>query len=393
MVELSQRNLAEALQRVLLPPGLPELPGWAAATLYEPAGRDMLIGGDFYDWFRLPNGHLLFFLGDVSGKGPVAGALGMSIRKALKGACWAGVDPFSALPVLEAALEEELRGSFASLVMLELTGDSGRVRLMLAGHPAPWVRHRGVFREAQAPVSALLGFGLAEPGATVELQLEAGDLLLLFSDGLSEARLPNGELFSEGHLQEFLATLPAGLSSYQLVLQADAHLRRLAHRLTDDVVIAVLGYQPQESVTAPPPVTRATQLVLRLAPHSSSVPAARAFATGTCRSWGLAEAAETVAIVVSELVTNAVLHARTDIELRLEQLDDTVRVEIHDDGPGLPRRGDDAFPAEHPLPRDHGYGLMLVEMLTRAWGVTPAETGKTVWATIDTPAPLRSPAR
>lgn len=61
------RSLATALQRVLLPAGLPDVAGWAMAALYEPAGEAVLVGGDFYDWFTLPNGHILFFVGDVSG--------------------------------------------------------------------------------------------------------------------------------------------------------------------------------------------------------------------------------------------------------------------------------------------------------------------------------------
>lgn len=58
---------------------------WALATLYEPAGEAVMVGGDLYDWFRLPDGKVVFFSGDVSGKGPVAGALAMSIRRCSRG--------------------------------------------------------------------------------------------------------------------------------------------------------------------------------------------------------------------------------------------------------------------------------------------------------------------
>jgi serine phosphatase RsbU (regulator of sigma subunit) len=118
--EPKDHDVAAALQRVLLPPELPDVSGWAMATLYEPAGDTVLVGGDFYDWFTLPNGHILFFVGDVSGKGPVAGALGMGIRKALKGVTWVTEDVAEALPILQRALADEFRGSFATLCLVEL---------------------------------------------------------------------------------------------------------------------------------------------------------------------------------------------------------------------------------------------------------------------------------
>lgn len=237
-------GLAAALQRILLPAALPELPGWSVAALYEPAGDAVLVGGDFYDWFSLPNGRVLFFVGDVSGKGPLAGALGMSIRKALKGITWVTGDAFDALPFLEAALADEFRDTFATLCLIELTPGSGAFRLLVAGHPAPWVRTQTTFREVVVPTNGLLGPGLQDKWHSRDLELSAGDLLMVFSDGFSEARLPDGRLFGEGPMAEFLTTLPPGLAGYETVLRAEAHLRELGCTRTDDTIIAVLTYLP-----------------------------------------------------------------------------------------------------------------------------------------------------
>lgn len=234
--------LAATLQRMLLPAGLPEVAGWSFAALYQPAGDAVLVGGDFYDWFNLPNGRVLFCVGDVSGKGPLAGALGMSIRKALKGITWVTGDAFQALPLLEAALADEFRDAFATLCLIELTPGSGALRLLVAGHPAPWVRTRETFREVIVPTNGLLGPGLQQKWHSIDLELGAGDLLMVFSDGLSEARLPDSRLFGEGPMAHFFASLPPGLASYETVLRVDAHLNELGCERTDDTVIAVLSY-------------------------------------------------------------------------------------------------------------------------------------------------------
>jgi sigma-B regulation protein RsbU (phosphoserine phosphatase) len=224
---------------MLLPAGLPDVAGWAMATMYEPAGEAVLVGGDFYDWFTLPNGHILFFVGDVSGKGPLAGALAMSIRKALKGITWTTQDPAAALPVLEHALADEFDGSFATLCLLELSPGDGRVRVVLAGHPAPWLRHDGRFSEVAAPPNSVVGPRIRDRWEPVELRLEASDMLMLFTDGLTEARLASGQQFGERPFQAFLPQLPPDLSSYETVLRTYEHARQVA-TLSDDVIISVL---------------------------------------------------------------------------------------------------------------------------------------------------------
>ncbi len=231
---------AAALQRVLLPPGLPDVAGWAMAALYAPAGEEVLVGGDFYDWFTLPSGRVLVLVGDVSGKGPLAGALGMSIRKALKGAAWATGEVAGSLPLLEQALAEEFGDAFATLCLLELEPGSGTVRLVLAGHPAPWVRTQGVLREVEAPANGLLGPRLQPSWEPTELHLAAGDALVLFTDGLVEAPVPSGQRYGEGEWQRYAADLSPDLGAVPLLMAVEAGLRTATTGLADDVIVAVL---------------------------------------------------------------------------------------------------------------------------------------------------------
>ncbi len=383
-----ERSIAAALQRLLLPAELPDLEGWALATLYEPAGEAVLVGGDFYDWLRLPNGHVLFIVGDVSGKGPLSGALGMSIRKALKGISWVSDDVFAALPQLEQALAEEFAESFTTFCMLELTPGSGRVRVLLAGHPPPWLRRAGTSSEVVAPQNGLLGPRLQRTWDSVELKVEPGDALFVFTDGLSEARLPDGRLFGEGSLELFLDALPPTLSSFETVLQADAHLRRTASPLVDDLIIAALTFAPPPPSAAPTSGGRGTRN-LQLPPASPSASAARRFARERCTAWGLDEPVrDLVELIASELVSNAVLHARTDLELTISLDTDQVRVGVRDDAPTLPPTAVDAS-AVSDAEREHGRGLAMLALLGAEVDVTPTATGKVVWASLPLDADQR----
>lgn len=376
-----QRGLGQELQELLLPRGLPDVEGWATATLYEPAGEAVLVGGDFHDWFTLPNGNALFVIGDVSGKGPLAGALAMSIRKALKGFAWAVSDPFAALSVLERALSTEFEDHFATLCLLELTPGSGSVRMLLAGHPAPWVRRRGVFAEVSAPANSPLGLGLQSEWTSTELRLESGDVLVVFTDGVAEARLPDGRLFGEGPLEVFLDSLPPTMSSYDLVLQADSHLRRTSAAFKDDVLIGAFTYR---ATPAAPAVLGAGGARIHLSGNSASAGHSRQFIRDTCRSWELPDDVVSLAVlVVSELVTNALLHARGPVDVHVEMQDDCLRLAVEDALDRLPElpRSDD--PGAPPLERDHGRGLPLLAHLGAQLGSRRRpEGGKVVWADI-----------
>jgi anti-sigma regulatory factor (Ser/Thr protein kinase) len=375
------RSIAAALQRVLLPAGLPDVDGWAVATLYEPAGEAVLVGGDFYDWLTLPNGHVLFLVGDVSGKGPLSGALGMSIRKALKGMSWVTDDVFAALPQLEQALAEEFADAFATFCMLELTPGSGGVRVLLAGHPPPWLRGDGTFSEVVAPENGLLGPGLQRTWESVNLQVQPGGALFVFTDGLSEARLPDGSLFGEGSLGRFLDALPPNLSSFETVLQADAHLRRTSGPLLDDLIIAVLTFAPPTPPAAHGDAATET-LNLRLPPRSTSASAARRFVRECCAAWRLDEAVQQLAeLITSELVTNAVLHARTDLELTMSKDAGQVHVGVRDDATTVPARAAVKSAAADPE-QEHGRGLALLTLLGADVHVVPTSTGKIVWASL-----------
>lgn len=380
------RVVAARVQSLLLPPALPSIEGWSVAALYEPAGEAVLVGGDFYDWFILPDGTAVLMFGDVEGKGPAAGAAGMSLRKALKGAAHALGDPFAAVPVAERAVAAELASTFASLCLLRLTPSSGHVAVMLAGHPPPWVRHRGVLAPLPAPANRLIGIGVGpDRWDCYDMEMAAGDLIFVHTDGLSEAMLADGSQYGESRLPGFLAALPEQLPAFEVVLQADAELRRVVGSPGDDVIIGALTF----ATAAPPPGQVSTSgeiRSLRLAARSGSSRIARQVARDVCDDWQVpAEPSTAIEVIVSELVTNAVLHARSALELRLMRLAGHVRIEVSDGSTRVPPMRT----APPPPTVEHGRGLLVVRAAADDVGADVYDHGKTMWATVGVEEPAR----
>ena len=122
-------------------------------------------------------------------------------------------------------------------------------------------------------------------------------------------------------------------------------------------------------------MTRDDLRATKLPPEPASVPAARRFANDAIIDLGAAEAADEAQLLVSELATNAVMHAHTPIRLSILRADGGVRVEVRDDDPSLP-----AVPSDMPTDlATGGRGILLVDLLARHWGVNSNEKGKTVW--------------
>lgn len=147
------------------------------------------------------------------------------------------------------------------------------------------------------------------------------------------------------------------------------------HPISDHVMIRpTLGRALSDVAKLPvPDVARTT-----LAPHVTASRAARSFVARACLDWGLRHAVASATLVVSELVTNAVLHAVSHIDLSLSHQAGTLRLAVRDRSSQSPRH------REGNLERTTGRGLALVEGFARTWGILPtAEGGKVVWAVLD----------
>jgi sigma-B regulation protein RsbU (phosphoserine phosphatase) len=250
--EADRARLQEALavlQQSLLPAALPPVPGMVTAAHYHTASPDRL-GGDFYDVFAVDGKRWAFFLGDVCGKGPAAAAMTSLTRYTLRTAALHDPDPVAALTTLNTVLHEQYSGGdprYCTTVfgLLEPDPDTGRVAVRLAsgGHPPALVlRAGGACDYLPTPGGLLVGVLPAPHFAAAATTLGPGDTLLLYTDGLTEARTGPDRtgLFGDEALRAFAAG-HAGLPPDEVVRALTDLLDGFGDGLDDDTALLALG--------------------------------------------------------------------------------------------------------------------------------------------------------
>ncbi|GHE69658.1 hypothetical protein GCM10018785_42750 [Streptomyces longispororuber] len=267
--DAAQRQLHESrlraqenarLERGLLPTPLLEGSPLRFSSRYRPGRSRALLGGDFYDTVRTPDGSVHVMIGDVCGHGPDEAALGVELRIAWRALTFAGLVGDELLGTLQKVLEHERPNDeiFATLCTVDIAPDGRRAGLCLAGHPSPLiVRHgpattAGAAREQSAPRAELLPYdnggpalGLLPRARWPRRQVELGGRwsLMLYTDGLIEGRVGEGNqrLGQDGMVEMVRRQLATGLRGDALLEAAVTEVRELnGGELTDDVAVLLL---------------------------------------------------------------------------------------------------------------------------------------------------------
>ena len=223
--------LASTLQQTLIPPRPPEIPHLEMAAAYRPAGSGREVGGDFYDVFQVAPHAWVVVLGDVSGKGIHSAVVTSYVRHTLRSLAMAHEDPAELLRALDTAMWAHGTEHYCTVaaVRLERPGSGWTLALALAGHPPPLVRRPDATTYELGVPGTPVGL-MPEPHfTTVRLEL-ADETVLLYTDGVTEARSPDGDLFGEDRLTALVSGLPP-------------HPRDVV----DGVVGAALGWQADEA--------------------------------------------------------------------------------------------------------------------------------------------------
>jgi len=206
---LNERShIAQTLQRSLLPPALPDVEGIELATRYRAAGDQNEVGGDFYDVFRAADGVWTFVIGDVSGKGAEAAAVTSLTRHTLRAAALRETAPSATLQLLNDALlsQPDPAGRFCTVLLARTcrrTPTGIDLTLATGGHLPPMVVRAGGRVERIQLRGSIVG-GLDRPHfGERDVHLEPGDLLVMFTDGVTEIRSREPD-FGEAVLEEVL---------------------------------------------------------------------------------------------------------------------------------------------------------------------------------------------
>ncbi|MEU1707401.1 SpoIIE family protein phosphatase [Streptomyces sp. NPDC005706] len=358
----AEHELVGMLQRTLLPRRLPRLPGAVAVARYLPTTAGLEVGGDWYDVIPLADNHVALVIGDVQGHNAGAATLMGQMRTALRAYAAEGHSPDVVVAHANRLLLDMETDLFATCAYVDVDMEQGTALCVRAGHLQPVLRHPdGSTEIVQAEGGPPLGvLGQAEFRMT-PLRLQPGTVLALTTDGLVES--PGADI-DEG--MDRLAAELAAADPGHLGLVADALLTG-AHR-GDDVALLLMRY---DGMAVRP--LRESWTVWRV---PEAVRHARRFSRRTLRAWGVSpDTLDAALLVVSELVTNALVHTGGPVRLDLSLVNHRLRLAVADTSPRSPVK-----PTSIGWEATGGRGILLVEAVSAAWGTVPVSGGKQVWA-------------
>ncbi|MCX3060442.1 ATP-binding SpoIIE family protein phosphatase [Streptomyces beihaiensis] len=411
----SERELTDGLQKTMLPRLGPEIPGLSIAARYVPTGGGLQVGGDWYDMIPLPNGRIALVIGDVQGHDVRAAGLMGQLRIALRAYASEGHRPDAVLSRASRFLygigeaeDADADPRFATCLYVEADPATGVLELARAGHPDPAIRMTDG-TVMMRPTEGGLPLGI-DPDAdypTTRLVLEAGETLLICTDGLVETGghdldtgwsrirsvLEEGRPFeasgerepSGGHTEEPAQKTEPLEDLADALVQAvhgpSSHYTTgpLADRREDDIALLLL----RRTVPARAPTTaRRTAMTIAQA-QPERIADARQQLRELLHDWTDDDQLDSAVLLISEMVTNVLVHTDGDALMVAEVTSGggprRLRVEVADASDDLPHR---RRPGEL---ASSGRGLVLMELLAERWGVDPRGEGKSIWFELHEP--------
>lgn len=246
--EARARRLAATLQSSLIPPAPPVVPGLDVAAAYRPAGDGTQVGGDFYDVFEIGAGDWGVVLGDVCGKGAEAAGVTALVRHTTRAAAMRTKRPRRVLATVNDALLRQGVERFCTAVYARVhqpTGRPWRITLASGGHPLP-VRVAATGRVAELGLSGgLLGVMPAPPLHDAAVDLQPGDVVVLYSDGVPDARR-GSEFFGEDALRACITVNRDEKAAAIAAAVVDEVMTFQSGLARDDIALLVLKVPPAD---------------------------------------------------------------------------------------------------------------------------------------------------
>ncbi len=363
-----ERATALTLQRSLLPTGLSAPSSVEVRHRYLPGSKLIEVGGDWYESIALPGARVALVIGDVAGHGVHAAVTMGRLRAAIHTLAGLELAPAEALQQLDELMQTlgEREPHFATCVYAIFDAVNGMCEVASAGHLAPLlVKPDGTNTFLSVPPAPPLGIG-GGPIESRQFEIDDGSLFVLYTDGLVENRTRD---IDDG-LNRLSSVFGPGSTTRPLEDLCKATLDGVYADVQRDDIAVLLARLSR--------IPDGHHASWTLPIEASSVRQARHLVSGQMEKWDLAEASYTAELLVSELVTNAVACATSEISLRLI-LDSALVCEVYDDAAAMPRlrnADDDA---------ESGRGLHVVSQLAQRWGTRRTPAGKAVWFELPLP--------
>ncbi|WNE97760.1 SpoIIE family protein phosphatase [Streptomyces luomodiensis] len=400
----TERELSDGLQRSMLPAGKPDIPGLTVAARYVPTGGGLQVGGDWYDVIGLPSGRTALVIGDVQGHDVRAAGIMGQLRIAVRAYASEGHHPDAVLSRASrflAGLAEpdgpdgRYDPRFATCLYMEVDPVAGTLDIARAGHPDPAVRLADGTMMIRPTAGGLpLGIVPDTDYPTTRVVLEPGETLLMCTDGLIETGGHDLETGWARIREVFERATPydrAGGSDGSDDLEALAEslvqavhgppshhsTGPLADRREDDIALLLIRRDAEVCLVGPgtAPVRRTAVTVAQAEPER--IAGVRRQLREMLHDWADPDQVESAVLMLSEMVTNVLVHTDGDALLVAEVSGvrgaRRLRLDVADSSDELPHR---RRPGEL---ASSGRGLLLMEMLADNWGVDPRGEGKCIW--------------
>jgi sigma-B regulation protein RsbU (phosphoserine phosphatase) len=365
----SELNIGREIQMSMLPLTFPAFPEHDTFDIFATLHPAQQVGGDFYDMFLIGDRRLCFCVGDVSGKG-VPAALFMAVTKTLIKSFAA--HELSPARILEQVNQEQSVGNdscmFVTILLAVLDIRTGQLTYSNAGHNPPLLRRNsGLIDRLDARHGPIIGAMENLVYGEDSLQLQAGDLVYLYTDGINEAMNANRELYGEERLLTTLESLPGSASAEAVVqgtvnpvwaYQGDAPQ-------ADDVTVLVMSFRGASQAAAVP------TLSLLLDNREAEIGRAIAEMNSFAESQGIpVDIQRKIATCLDEMLANIISYgyepsAEHQIDLTVTQADTDLLIEIRDDGIAFDPFSDDPPDTMAPVEERSigGLGCHLVKNL------------------------------
>jgi anti-sigma regulatory factor (Ser/Thr protein kinase)/GAF domain-containing protein len=367
------RARAQGLQQSLLPRRLPLLPEAELAARYVAATEGAEVGGDWYDVIPLPDGGIGLVIGDVEGHTLESAAIMGQARTAVRAYAAEGHDPSSVLDRVNSLLSQLDSDLLVTCCCMWVDVVGGTAVVASSGHYVPVVAEAGGRMAAPAiPVGPPFGVNPATHYQQIDFALRPGAIAALFTGGLLNARHSGpdpaldliGRRITDGYVDD-------------LEVLADRLIEdsRAGAGLEDDVALLLMRYEGARQRDH----RRVAQFCVER--HDlRGVRRIRHLLGDQLHEWDLETPRDELELLVSEVVTNALIHADSEVYVQLREYPGHIRIEVRDTDPHPPvptwiLAAEEAENQE----AESGRGLLIVDAVASAWGSAPAGRGKTTW--------------